>query len=87
MQEEISVKDLATEIINQINSSAKIISDSERIRPEKSEVFRLYGSNEKIKKHTNWEPKYNLKSGLAETIEWFRNSDNLKAYKADIYNI
>jgi len=87
MQTEISVKDLATEIVNQINSNAIIISDAERLRPEKSEVFRLYGSNEKIKKFTSWKPRYDLSSGLAETIKWFRNPENLKQYKANIYNI
>ncbi len=86
-QSEISVADLAYELIRQINPDAKIIEDKDRIRPEKSEVFRLFGSNEKIKKHTNWHQKYNLQQGLAETIEWFKNSENLKQYKADIYNI
>jgi NAD dependent epimerase/dehydratase len=86
-QSEISVADLAQELIRQINPAAKIIEDSNRIRPEKSEVFRLYGSNEKIKKYTNWQQQYDLKQGLAETIAWFRNTENLKQYKADIYNI
>lgn len=87
MQTEISVESLANELISQINPNAKIISDSERLRPEKSEVFRLYGSNQKIKEFTAWQPQYNLSTGLAETIEWFRNPENLKQYKANIYNI
>jgi NAD dependent epimerase/dehydratase len=86
-QSEISVADLAHEIIMQINPEVRIIEDMDRIRPEKSEVFRLYGSNEKIKKYTSWQQKYNLQQGLAETIEWFKNPENLKQYKADIYNI
>jgi len=86
-QSEISVKDLAQELINQINPNAKIITEEERMRPEKSEVFRLYGSNEKISKHTNWKQQYSLQQGLAATIEWFRNPENLKQYKANIYNI
>ncbi len=86
-QSEISVADLAAELINQINPKATIITDDQRFRPEKSEVFRLYGSNEKIKKYTSWEPTYTFAEGMAETIQWFRNSDNLKQYKADIYNI
>ncbi len=84
-QKEISIEELAQEMINQINSNAKIICDEERIRPEKSEVNRLLGSNEKIKRLTNWQPKYTLKEGLAETIEWLKN--NLDQYKVDIYNI
>ena len=86
-QSEISVADIAQELINQINPAAKIISDSQRIRPEKSEVFRLFGSNEKIKQHTGWESKFTFAEGLAETVKWFRNPKNLKMYKSDIYNI
>jgi nucleoside-diphosphate-sugar epimerase len=74
-------------MINQINPNAKIVTDSERIRPEKSEVFRLFGSNEKIKKYTSWKPEYDLKKGIKETIEWFSLEENLKQYKADIYNV
>ena len=86
-QSEISVGDLAQELINQINPKARVITDEVRIRPEKSEVFRLYGSNEKIKQFTGWQQQYDLKQGLAETIAWFKNVENLKQYKADIYNI
>ncbi len=86
-QSEISVGDLAQNIIDQVNPKAILISDEQRLRPEKSEVFRLFGSNEKIKSFTNWTNQYSLAQGLAETIEWFRQPENLKAYKADIYNI
>jgi NAD dependent epimerase/dehydratase len=86
-QSEISVGDLAKELINQINPNAKIVTDEKRIRPEKSEVFRLFGSNHKIKQHTNWKPSYSLSAGLSETIEWFKDPLNLSRYKADIYNI
>ena len=86
-QSEISIYELAMEMIQQINPSAKIVTDKERIRPEKSEVFRLFGSNEKIKQYTNWEPKFDLKSGIKETIKWFSEKENLKQYKADIYNV
>ena len=57
-QKEISIGELAGEIINQINPKARIVCDEERIRPEKSEVNRLLGSNEKIKKLTDWKPQY-----------------------------
>jgi NAD dependent epimerase/dehydratase len=86
-QSEISVGDLAKELIVQINPSAKIVSDEQRLRPQKSEVFRLYGSNEKIKQHTSWVSRYSLASGLAETIGWFREPGNLEKYKSNIYNI
>ncbi len=86
-QTEISIHDLTVEIINQINPKAKIISDEERLRPVKSEVFRLLGSNEKLKNFTEWKQQYDLKKGLKETIEWFKKPGNLKNYKTGIYNI
>ena len=86
-QQEISIKDLAQNIINIINPNAKIISDDVRLRPEKSEVERLLGSAEKIKSLTKWEPSFNLEQGLQQTIEWFRNPINFKQYKTDIYNV
>lgn len=84
-QDEISIKQLAETLIEKINHNAKIICDEQRIRPEKSEVNRLLGSNKKIKKLTNWEPKYTFEEGLEDTIEFLRN--NLEKYKSDIYNI
>lgn len=84
-QQEISIGQLAEELIRQINPNAKIVCDEQRLRPEKSEVNRLLGSNEKIKRLTNWEPKYTFEQGLAETIEFFKH--NLNQYKTDIYNI
>lgn len=86
-QQEISVKDLAQFLIDAINPKAKIISDDIRLRPEKSEVERLLGSAEKIKTLTNWKPNYTLHEGLKQTIEWFSKPENLKQYKADIYNV
>lgn len=86
-QSEISVGDLAQELINQINPNARISTDSQRLRPAKSEVLRLFGSNEKLKSLTEWSQKYSLKDGLSETIEWFHNKENLKQYKANIYNL
>jgi NAD dependent epimerase/dehydratase len=86
-QSEISVGQLAQSLISQINADARIVSDSERIRPEKSEVFRLFGSNEKLRQYTAWRPEYSLEQGLSETIAWFKNPENLRQYKADIYNV
>jgi len=86
-QSEISVGDLAQHLINIINPNAKIITDSLRLRPEKSEVFRLFGSNEKLKSFTDWSQEYTLADGLNETIEWFSKKENLQQYKSDIYNV
>ncbi len=82
---EIAIGDLADEIIKQINPSAKILCDEERLRPKESEVDRLLGSNEKIKRLTDWKPQYTLEQGISETITWMK--DNLSNYKTDIYNI
>lgn len=84
-QQEISIGALAEELIRQINPKAKIICDEQRLRPEKSEVNRLLGANEKIKNLTNWEPNYSFEEGIAETIEFFKH--NLNQYKTDMYNI
>ncbi|OFY84027.1 MAG: NAD-dependent dehydratase [Bacteroidetes bacterium RIFCSPLOWO2_12_FULL_35_15] len=86
-QKEISIQDLAQTIIDLINPSAKIISDDIRLRPEKSEVERLLGSSEKIRSLTNWKAQYIFTDALKQTIEWFRNPENLKNYKTDIYNV
>ncbi len=84
-QKEISIGQLAEELIRQINPDAKIICDEERLRPEKSEVNRLLGDNAKIKELTNWKPQYTFEEGLAETIRFLEN--NLDKYKTDIYNL
>ena len=65
----------------------RIVTDDIRLRPERSEVERLLGSNDKIKRLTQWRPLYTLSSGLAETIMWFGDRNNLKGYKTGIYNI
>jgi len=83
-QQEISIGDLANEIIFQINPNAKIICEEERLRPEKSEVNRLLGSNAKIKRLTNWNANYTFEQGIHETIEWIKV--NMNAYKTEIYN-
>ena len=84
-QREISIGELAEELIRQIAPDARIVCDDVRVRPEKSEVERLLGSNEKIKALTAWRPQYSLEEGLKETIAFFR--DNLDKYKVDIYNL
>lgn len=84
-QREISIGDLANELIRQINPAAQIVCDTQRTRPEKSEVNRLLGSNEKIKRLTKWTPQYTFEEGLAETIAWIR--EHMDSYKTDIYNV
>lgn len=84
-QKEISIGELAKEIISQINKNAVIVCEEKRLRPEKSEVNRLLGCNRKILELTEWKPQYDLEQGIKETIKWIQN--NLQYYKANIYNI
>ena len=84
-QQEISIGELAEELIRQINPKARIECEEGRLRPEKSEVNRLLGSNQKIMELTDWKPQYTFEQGLEETIEFLRN--NLDKYKVDIYNL
>ena len=84
-QKEISIGALAEELIRQIAPDAKVICDEQRLRPEKSEVNRLLGCNEKIMRLTEWKPHYTFEEGLAETVSFLR--DNLDKYKTDIYNL
>lgn len=82
---EISIGDTVKKIINIIGKDVKITSDEERIRPENSEVNRLWADNTKIKDFTEWLPKYNVDEGLKETVKWIEN--NIQYFKTDIYNI
>ena len=82
---EISIGDLAKEIIRQIDPAAKIICDDERIRPKKSEVNRLLGDNTKLLELTNWRQAYSFEQGIYETIEWVKK--NIRTYNVDKYNI
>ncbi len=84
---EISIERLLNLIKEQMSSDIKLISEDKRKRPENSEVFRLCCDNQKIKKMVNYEPKTDLQSGLKKTIDWITQSENLKFYKSDIYNV
>ena len=84
---EISIKDTLELISKLMNSDVKFITDEKRIRPGKSEVFRLWGSNTKINQLTGYTPSTPLEEGLKETINWFSNKVNLAKYKSNIYNV
>lgn len=84
-QKEISIGELAQKLISQINPHAEIVCDEDRIRPEKSEVNRLLGSNEKLLRLTDWKQQFSLEEGLKNTI--FFLEENLDKYKVDIYNL
>lgn len=86
-QSEITIGNLVKLILKIMNKECEIETEEIRIRPEKSEVKRLFGSNEKLKKLTNWKQKFDFETGLRNTIEWFSDPVNLAKYKSDIYNI
>jgi outer membrane receptor protein involved in Fe transport len=88
---EISVGDTAQLIAEAMNVEIEIITDEVRLRPENSEVERLWADNAKAKQLLGWQPSHSgrdgFKRGLAKTAEWFSQADNLRGYKADIYNL
>lgn len=88
---EVSIGETAQMIANIMNVDLEIVTDEQRLRPEKSEVERLWADNKKAKKLLGWEPSYGgkegFKRGLTETIDWFSNPQNLSSYKTDVYNI
>lgn len=88
---EISIGDTVALIAEAMQVDIEIETDEIRLRPENSEVNRLWADNSKAKRLTRWEPDYGardgFKRGLIETIAWFKDKGNLRKYKADMYNI
>ena len=84
---EISMKDTLELIKEIMNSKVKFITDEQRLRPENSEVLRLWGDSTLIKQLTGYKPRVNIRKGLEETCNWFTSNENLKKYKTGIYNI
>ena len=84
---EISIGDTLNLVKELMNSDVEFVVDENRIRPSKSEVFRLWCDNSKIKELTGFKPQVNIKEGLQKTIDWITQPDNLKKYKSEIYNV
>ena len=84
---EISIAETLELIKELMNSDVNFISDQQRVRPDSSEVNRLWCDNSKIKLLTGFEPKISLKEGLKKTIDWVSKPENLQKYKTDIYNV
>lgn len=83
---EISMGDTLRAIAEIMGADVRYVTDPQRLRPAGSEVMRLCGDNTLITSLTDWRPRVTLREGLAKTIEWFTNPENLKRYKPDIYN-
>ncbi|CAN7663805.1 MULTISPECIES: NAD-dependent 4,6-dehydratase LegB [unclassified Variovorax] len=84
---EYSIGQVAEILVAELNPSARIVTDDQRLRPDASEVFRLMGDNTLITSLTPWRPRYDLADGLRDTIDWFKNPENLSRYKAWLYNV
>ena len=84
---EISINETFELIAKIMKKDVDFVLDKDRIRPEGSEVYRLWCDNTKIKSLIGYEPEFDINSGLEKTIEWFTDDNNLKKYKTDIYNV
>ena len=88
---EVSVGDTARLIAEVMGVSAEIVSDAERLRPDASEVQRLWADTRKAAALLEWQPAYGglegFKRGLAETVTWFTQGENLTRYRPDVYNV
>ncbi len=88
---EISIGETAHTIAEVMGVEIEIVTDEQRLRPKKSEVERLWASNEKARELLGWQPSYGcldgFRRGLAETVTWFTKPSHLASYKSDVYNI
>jgi NAD dependent epimerase/dehydratase len=84
---EISIGDTLNLIKELMNSDVEFIVDKNRLRPSKSEVFRLWCDNSKIEGLTGFKPKIDIRQGLKKTIDWITKKENLEKYKSEIYNV
>lgn len=84
---EISVGDTLHLIRELMGSDVEFLTDEQRLRPGKSEVFRLWCDNTKIRELTGFVPEFSIRDGLKATVDWFTRPENLQKYKADIYNV
>ena len=83
---EVTMEETLKTIASLMGADVTWVTDPERLRPGKSEVRRLLGCNDKIRRLTGWEPQVDLRTGLSRTIQWFSDPENLKMYKSNIYN-
>ena len=79
--------EITDKIMHIMGKKINVISDQQRLRPENSEVLRLWGDNSLITSLTDFRPGYSIDQGLKSTVEWFTGSGNINKYKSDIYNV
>jgi NAD dependent epimerase/dehydratase len=85
--QEHSIAEVVDVLVSELNPNARIVTDEQRLRPDASEVFRLVGDNALITTLTGWRPRHDLSTGLADTIAWFRQPNNLARYKPWLNNV
>jgi NAD dependent epimerase/dehydratase len=85
--QEHSIAEVVDVLVSELNPNASIVTDEQRLRPDASEVFRLVGDNALITTLTGWRPRHDLRTGLADTIAWFRQPNNLARYKPWLNNV
>lgn len=83
---EVTMKETLETIAELMGGGVSYVVDPERLRPGKSEVFRLCGDNSVITSLTDWRPRFTLREGLQRCVDWFTKPENLAKYKTDIYN-
>lgn len=84
---EISIEDTLNVIRELMSCDVDFLADEQRFRPARSEVFRLWCDNRKLRELTGFKPEYDIRTGLKTTIDWFTRTENLAKYKADIYSV
>jgi NAD dependent epimerase/dehydratase len=84
---EIAMGEVLNKIKNMMHTDAGIKSEPQRMRPDGSEVYRLFGDNTLIKELTGYNPDFSFDDGLRLTCEWFLKNENRAKYKANIYNV
>lgn len=84
---EISIEQMLNLIKELMSSNVTFMSENQRLRPKKSEVFRLLCDNKKIKDLVSYKPQVDIKDGLKKTIDWITHPENLKKYKHEVYNV
>jgi NAD dependent epimerase/dehydratase len=84
---EIAVGDLFALLADIMGSSARVLLDETRRRPETSEVLRLRCDNRKLRDASGFEPEIGLRDGLTRTVRWFADERNLQRYKRGLYNV
>jgi NAD dependent epimerase/dehydratase len=84
---EVSIGEVVTLIGQLMDRKVDVIEETERLRPDASEVMRLVSDSSQLRALTGWQPEHTLEDGLRDTIGWFTDEANLARYKVDLFNV